>query len=562
MIFFFHLCKKSFNFRKRYNDADTVPIYFTKFGIKNNTLSQHPFFNFCQTPNITKYNYINPNSFSRSILGYNFDDFHIESRFERPAFQVLFCSEIIESETIHYIIENNLQLQMFADDLLFWIPFGKKHYGKNLIYTQYDIFFEYNNNSIISVYGQSKNPQEISKAQLKFSVEWHETAIRYKNRHLRSQELNFFQNPLHTKSLLLSFSQCAVVLLLILIILHIIISNSKSDLYLQFMKNTLPNIDNSNKGSDSIWPVLSSDVFRPPSHSFLLSVFASAGFQNAFILFCFGISNIFIQPQHVPGDTFDMFLSVNFISILPTSLIIGLYSNIFSISDWSFLMISSFLINIFSYFILILFCNIPFIHALLNYSKMIRIIYFLLIILISIFFVFCIKKTNFYSHFPYESSKIPRKIPKMPWHLSDIFLIPFMGLICSIPLYSELFFVISAIWFGKIYYIFNFFTASIAAFLFLSSGYSFIIIYYRFENENYKWHWITLLGPSFSGVFVFIYEVFFFFSKCHISETIEIVKYFLISLWIAFMIGSAAGGISYLTSTFFVRHMFSTIKMD
>lgn len=180
----------------------------------------------------------------------------------------------------------------------------------------------------------------------------------------------------------------------------------------------------------------------------------------------------------------------------------------------------------------------------------------------AIFGGFIAKKFQAFFNPVCEVSKIPKAQKSLPIYLKNIFLVFFIGLILSTPLMSELYFFLTSLTQNLHFPTFSYFALSFASFSILSFGYGMLIVFLRLQNENYSWHWISFLAPAASGIFLFIFSLFFYVQKVspHSSESFE-----LFCFWVGLISivgGLSAGCCGYSGANIFVRILYSNLKID
>ena len=132
---------------------------------------------------------------------------------------------------------------------------------------------------------------------------------------------------------------------------------------------------------------------------------------------------------------------------------------------------------------------------------------------------------------------------------------------CS-SIYVELYFILSSIWKYKMYCVWIYlFLSAILLFIIVSCLTS-IILYFRLNAENYKWQWVSFLGPFGIFFFVFGYCIVFYVQKLYHDGTLQLIYYLSFSFELSLIIGAMCGFIGFFASNYFVRFLFRTLKVD
>jgi len=83
-----------------------------------------------------------------------------------------------------------------------------------------------------------------------------------------------------------------------------------------------------------------------------------------------------------------------------------------------------------------------------------------------------------------------------------------------------------------------------------------VATYFLLNAEDYRWHWTSFFAGGSTALYVFIYAVYYFFTKTRMSGFLQTVYYFGYTSLLAFAVSLMFGGISFLTSFAFVRYIY------
>ncbi len=163
---------------------------------------------------------------------------------------------------------------------------------------------------------------------------------------------------------------------------------------------------------------------------------------------------------------------------------------------------------------------------------------------------------------PAKIGKLAREIPAQRFYFSAplIYLIPPL-----IPLgaaFMELKFILSSLWQGTVYYVFGFLTIVLVVWAITAALTTIIVVYYMLCYENHRWWWSSFLIPGCLGLHLFIYTIYFFEQELDITSKAATFLYFVYMGLAAAAYGVAAGAIGFISSIFFVRRIYGSIKID
>jgi transmembrane 9 superfamily member 2/4 len=80
--------------------------------------------------------------------------------------------------------------------------------------------------------------------------------------------------------------------------------------------------------------------------------------------------------------------------------------------------------------------------------------------------------------------------------------------------------------------------------------------------QTYRWHWPAFLTSASSGIYMFLYGTFYFFTKLHIHSTVSSLLYFGYMLLLSAAFSLLTGSVGYYSCNWFVRKIYSSIKVD
>ncbi|XP_006660376.1 transmembrane 9 superfamily member 10-like [Oryza brachyantha] len=159
---------------------------------------------------------------------------------------------------------------------------------------------------------------------------------------------------------------------------------------------------------------------------------------------------------------------------------------------------------------------------------------------------------------PVEISKTPRKIPKQPWCTRPAFTIPVGGIFPFAAVFIEFFFGLVFVWFHQFYRGFGFLLITLLLLVVCCAEISIALCYYQLRSGDYRWWWRSFLNPGCSSaVYLFLYAVFFFFTKMAIAKPVPAVLYLGYMLLVSCAFFLLAGTLGFFSCFFFMRFIYS-----
>ncbi|KAL7162619.1 hypothetical protein ACSBR2_042995 [Camellia fascicularis] len=163
---------------------------------------------------------------------------------------------------------------------------------------------------------------------------------------------------------------------------------------------------------------------------------------------------------------------------------------------------------------------------------------------------------------PVKTNKIPRQIPEQTWYMKPVFSILIGGILPFGAVFIELFFILTSIWLNQFYYIFGFLFIVFVILLITCAEISIVLCYFQLCSEDYHWWWRAYLTAGSSALYLFLYSIFYFFTKLEITKLVSGILYFGYMLIIAYSFFVLTGTIGFYACFVFVRKIYSSVKID
>ncbi|XP_028515708.1 transmembrane 9 superfamily member 4 [Exaiptasia diaphana] len=166
-----------------------------------------------------------------------------------------------------------------------------------------------------------------------------------------------------------------------------------------------------------------------------------------------------------------------------------------------------------------------------------------------------------YEH-PVRTNQIPRQVPEHMWYMNFIPSFLLSGILPFGAVFIELFFILSAIWENQFYYLFGFLFLVFVILAICVSQISIVVTYLNLVSEDYHWWWRSFFMSSSCSFYVFLYAVFYFVTKLKIVDFIPALLYFGYTVIMVFTFWLLTGTIGFYSTYFFIRHIYSAVKID
>ncbi|KAK8991232.1 hypothetical protein V6N11_062251 [Hibiscus sabdariffa] len=163
--------------------------------------------------------------------------------------------------------------------------------------------------------------------------------------------------------------------------------------------------------------------------------------------------------------------------------------------------------------------------------------------------------------YPVRTNQIPREIPAQRYPSWLLVLgartLPFG------TLFIELFFIMSSIWMGRVYYVFGFLFIVLILLVVVCAEVSLVLTYMHLCVEDWKWWWKSFFASGSVAIYIFLYSVnYLIFDLKSLSGPVSATLYLGYSLFMVLAIMFATGTVGFLSSFWFVHYLFSSVKLD
>ncbi|KAL8488494.1 hypothetical protein ACS0TY_024234 [Phlomoides rotata] len=163
--------------------------------------------------------------------------------------------------------------------------------------------------------------------------------------------------------------------------------------------------------------------------------------------------------------------------------------------------------------------------------------------------------------YPVRTNQIAREIPAQKY--PSWLLVLGAGTLPFGTLFIELFFIMSSIWMGRVYYVFGFLFIVLTLSVVVCAEVSLVLTYMHLCVEDWRWWWKSFFASGSVAIYIFFYSVnYLVFDLKSLSGPVSATLYLGYSLFMVLAVMLATGTVGFLSSFWFVHYLFSSVKLD
>ncbi|KAH7031647.1 uncharacterized protein B0I36DRAFT_242980 [Microdochium trichocladiopsis] len=319
---------------------------------------------------------------------------------------------------------------------------------------------------------------------------------------------------------------------------------------------------------DSGWKLVHGDVFRAPSHPLLLSIFLGNGAQ-LFVMTGFTICLAllgFLSPSNRGSLGTIVIILYTLLSFVGGYASARVYKSLGG-EKWKLnigltpILVPGIVFTTFFLLNLFLWANEA--SGAVPISTM--------FVIVAIWFIISVPLSFGGSWFgfrarpiepPVRTNQIPRQIPPTTTYLKPLPSMLLVGILPFGAIFVELYFIMSSIWFSKIYYMFGFLFLCYGLMIITCAAVTVLMVYFLLCSENYHWQWRSFLAAGMSAGYIFANALIYLVSKLSLGGLSGTVLYVGYSALLSFLFFILTGSIGFFSSWWFVQKIYKSIKID
>jgi len=164
--------------------------------------------------------------------------------------------------------------------------------------------------------------------------------------------------------------------------------------------------------------------------------------------------------------------------------------------------------------------------------------------------------------FPCRVNAMRRPIPDGPWYTRPVVMSLFGGILPFGSIFIEMYFIFTSFWNYKFYYVYGFMLLVYIILIIVTICVTIVSTYFLLNAEDYRWQWTSFLSGGSTALYVYLYAIYYFFTKTRMSGLLQTCFYFGYMGMFCFCLFILCGTIGFIGTDTFVRRIYQYIKSD
>jgi len=172
------------------------------------------------------------------------------------------------------------------------------------------------------------------------------------------------------------------------------------------------------------------------------------------------------------------------------------------------------------------------------------------------------KRTSIEVTPPIKPKTFERQMPELPIFASLPFKMIVGGFLPFSSIYIELYYLFDAIWAFADYQLWGILIVVFFILIIVTCCISISLTYFQLSNEDYRWWWHSYLNGASTGIYIYLYAMFYFAFKSEMQGFLQVIFYFGYSFIICYFFSIMLGAVSFFASLMFINRIYSAIPSN
>jgi hypothetical protein len=439
---------------------------------------------------------------------------------------------------------------------------------KYYLYNHLDFMIEYNNDQVIRINTTNDlSPRELTdedplEIELTYTATWTPTTTKFEDRR-KYYENHFFRADLeiHWLSIMNSF---VLVILLTGFLAIIIMRVLRSD-YARYAKTDEVEDDQADYG----WKLVHGDVFRFPLFKNVFCAFLGIGSQ--FMTIVVGTLLFSLFGMYYPTNGGNMYASA--IALYAVTAGVGgfvsgrMYKQLGG-DRWAWNIVLTATLFAVPFLCTVIYANSIALYFHVTVALPILTILEVTTIWVLVGFPLTVlggiagKRLSGVFDAPCRTKNFPREIPAIPWYRTLPFQMIMAGFLPFSAIYIELFYIYSSVWGHTFYTLYGILCLVFVILNIVTACITVALTYFQLSMEDHRWWWTAFINGGSTGIFIYIYSIFYYIYYSHMTGLLQGSFYFAYMLVVCYFFFILLGSVGFFSALIFVRRIYRNLHSD
>jgi len=163
---------------------------------------------------------------------------------------------------------------------------------------------------------------------------------------------------------------------------------------------------------------------------------------------------------------------------------------------------------------------------------------------------------------PCRTKNFTREIPPIPWYRSLPLQMMMAGFLPFSAIYIELFYIFSSVWGHSTYQLFGILFLVAIILVIVTACITIALTYFQLSMEDHRWWWHSLLSGGSTGIFIYVYAIFYYLYRSKMSGMLQASFYFSYMAVVCYFFFVTLGTVGFYSSLIFIRRIYHDLKLD
>jgi len=163
---------------------------------------------------------------------------------------------------------------------------------------------------------------------------------------------------------------------------------------------------------------------------------------------------------------------------------------------------------------------------------------------------------------PTRTNQIARVVPPYNPFLDNNLCSLAIGIMPFSTICIEIYFLMGAIWLHQYYFLMGYLLVITIVVGVICALLSMVMCYIRLCSEDHRWWWKSFCDTATCGVWFFLYSIWFVVMRMNLTGVLPIIVYFTYMAMMSLAAGLYCGSVSFLSTLWFVKTIYRSVKLD